>query len=179
MQGPLHGPPRACVSWGWAVGIVPVMSHPRPVGDAEGSIRGHRPPLPGSFCHPQLPGLVTVLTGLALAKTWAQFQGQVGRRAGPEGADCRYTSLQAKTSGKFSREELDRLWREFLHHKDKVQEYNLLLGTLGQTEGAAAAGAGGRAGQKVGGGLGQTEGAGLLGMRAAPAQAPTWVGVGR
>ncbi|XP_040822144.1 alpha-2-macroglobulin receptor-associated protein [Ochotona curzoniae] len=41
---------------------------------------------------------------------------------------------KAKTSGKFSREELDRLWREFLHHKDKVQEYNLLLGTLGQTE---------------------------------------------
>lgn len=41
---------------------------------------------------------------------------------------------KAKTSGKFSREELDRLWREFLHHKDKVQEYNMLLGTLSRAE---------------------------------------------
>ncbi|XP_053433521.1 alpha-2-macroglobulin receptor-associated protein [Nycticebus coucang] len=41
---------------------------------------------------------------------------------------------KAKTSGKFSREELDRLWREFMHHKEKVQEYNLLLETLRRAE---------------------------------------------
>ncbi|XP_014445000.1 alpha-2-macroglobulin receptor-associated protein [Tupaia chinensis] len=41
---------------------------------------------------------------------------------------------KAKTSGKFSSEELDKLWREFLHHKDKVHEYNVLLDTLSRTE---------------------------------------------
>ncbi|KAM6150914.1 alpha-2-macroglobulin receptor-associated protein [Erethizon dorsatum] len=41
---------------------------------------------------------------------------------------------KAKTSGKFSTEELDKLWREFLHHKDKVHEYNVLLDTLSRTE---------------------------------------------
>ncbi|XP_008570615.1 PREDICTED: alpha-2-macroglobulin receptor-associated protein [Galeopterus variegatus] len=41
---------------------------------------------------------------------------------------------KAKTSGKFSSEELDKLWREFLHHKEKVHEYNVLLDTLSRTE---------------------------------------------
>uniref|UniRef100_A0A2K5WQF5 Alpha-2-macroglobulin receptor-associated protein n=1 Tax=Macaca fascicularis TaxID=9541 RepID=A0A2K5WQF5_MACFA len=41
---------------------------------------------------------------------------------------------KAKTSGKFSSEELDKLWREFLHHKEKVHEYNVLLETLSRTE---------------------------------------------
>lgn len=41
---------------------------------------------------------------------------------------------KAKTSGKFSSEELDKLWRELLHHKTKVQEYNMLLDTLSRTE---------------------------------------------
>ncbi|KAM5271294.1 alpha-2-macroglobulin receptor-associated protein [Ctenodactylus gundi] len=41
---------------------------------------------------------------------------------------------KAKTSGKFSGEELDKLWREFQHHKEKVQEYNILLETLSRTE---------------------------------------------
>ncbi|XP_057563553.1 alpha-2-macroglobulin receptor-associated protein-like [Hippopotamus amphibius kiboko] len=41
---------------------------------------------------------------------------------------------KAKTSGKFSNEELDKLWREFQHHKEKVQEYNVLLDTLSRTE---------------------------------------------
>ncbi|XP_012510506.1 PREDICTED: alpha-2-macroglobulin receptor-associated protein isoform X2 [Propithecus coquereli] len=41
---------------------------------------------------------------------------------------------KAKTSGKFSSEELDRLWREFVHHKEKVHEYNVLLETLSRTE---------------------------------------------
>lgn len=41
---------------------------------------------------------------------------------------------KAKTSGKFSREELDKLWREFQHHKEKVREYNVLLETLSRTE---------------------------------------------
>ncbi|KAI2533576.1 LDL receptor related protein associated protein 1 [Homo sapiens] len=41
---------------------------------------------------------------------------------------------KAKTSGKFSGEELDKLWREFLHHKEKVHEYNVLLETLSRTE---------------------------------------------
>lgn len=44
---------------------------------------------------------------------------------------------QAKTSGKFSREELDKLWREFQHHREKVREYNVLLETLSRTEGAS------------------------------------------
>ncbi|XP_078192600.1 LOW QUALITY PROTEIN: alpha-2-macroglobulin receptor-associated protein [Callithrix jacchus] len=41
---------------------------------------------------------------------------------------------KAKTSGKFSSEELDELWREFLHHKEKVHEYNVLLDSLSRTE---------------------------------------------
>ncbi|ELR57285.1 Alpha-2-macroglobulin receptor-associated protein [Bos mutus] len=44
---------------------------------------------------------------------------------------------KAKTSGKFSSEELDKLWRELQHHKEKVQEYHALLETLGGAEGAA------------------------------------------
>lgn len=44
--------------------------------------------------------------------------------------------LQAKTSGKFSDEELDKLWREFKHHKEKIREYNILLETVSRTEGA-------------------------------------------
>uniref|UniRef100_A0A452TXW9 LDL receptor related protein associated protein 1 n=1 Tax=Ursus maritimus TaxID=29073 RepID=A0A452TXW9_URSMA len=43
---------------------------------------------------------------------------------------------KAKTSGKFSSEELDKLRREFQHHKEKVREYNVLLETLSRTEGA-------------------------------------------
>lgn len=45
---------------------------------------------------------------------------------------------QAKTSGKFSSEELTKLWREFQHHKEKVHEYNVLLETLSRTEGVPA-----------------------------------------
>ncbi|XP_076992409.1 alpha-2-macroglobulin receptor-associated protein [Tamandua tetradactyla] len=41
---------------------------------------------------------------------------------------------KAKTSGKFSSEELEKLWRELKHHKEKVQEYNILLETLSRTE---------------------------------------------
>ncbi|KAK2102034.1 Alpha-2-macroglobulin receptor-associated protein [Saguinus oedipus] len=41
---------------------------------------------------------------------------------------------KAKTSGKFSSEELDELWREFLYHKEKVHEYNVLLDSLSRTE---------------------------------------------
>nr|KAF6501194.1 LDL receptor related protein associated protein 1 [Molossus molossus] len=41
---------------------------------------------------------------------------------------------KAKTSGKFSREELDKLWRELQHHREKVREYNVLLETLSRTE---------------------------------------------
>ncbi|EDL37476.1 alpha-2-macroglobulin receptor-associated protein precursor [Mus musculus] len=41
---------------------------------------------------------------------------------------------KAKTSGKFSSEELDKLWREFLHYKEKIQEYNVLLDTLSRAE---------------------------------------------
>lgn len=44
--------------------------------------------------------------------------------------------FQAKTSGKFSGEELDKLWRELQHHKEKVQEYHVLLEALGRTGGA-------------------------------------------
>ncbi|XP_054437869.1 alpha-2-macroglobulin receptor-associated protein [Pteronotus mesoamericanus] len=41
---------------------------------------------------------------------------------------------KAQTSGKFSREELDKLWRELQHHREKVREYNMLLQTLSRTE---------------------------------------------
>lgn len=43
---------------------------------------------------------------------------------------------KAKTSGKFSDEELEKLWREFQHHKEKVHEYNILLETVSRTEDA-------------------------------------------
>ncbi|XP_019381872.1 PREDICTED: alpha-2-macroglobulin receptor-associated protein isoform X2 [Gavialis gangeticus] len=41
---------------------------------------------------------------------------------------------KAKTSGKFSEDELDKLWREFKHHKEKIYDYNLLLETVSRTE---------------------------------------------
>ncbi|NXD66428.1 AMRP protein, partial [Eolophus roseicapillus] len=41
---------------------------------------------------------------------------------------------KAKSSGKFSDEELDKLWREFKHHKEKIHEYNILLETVSRTE---------------------------------------------
>lgn len=44
-------------------------------------------------------------------------------------------SHQAKSSGKFSNEELLSLKREFQHHKDKTHEYNILVDTISRTEG--------------------------------------------
>ncbi|XP_015244513.1 PREDICTED: alpha-2-macroglobulin receptor-associated protein [Cyprinodon variegatus] len=41
---------------------------------------------------------------------------------------------KAKTSGKFSNDELQSLKREFQHHKDKIHEYNLLMDTVSRTE---------------------------------------------
>ncbi|XP_023375440.1 alpha-2-macroglobulin receptor-associated protein [Pteropus vampyrus] len=41
---------------------------------------------------------------------------------------------KAKTSGKFSRDELDKLWREFQHHREKVREYDAMLEALSRTE---------------------------------------------
>lgn len=41
---------------------------------------------------------------------------------------------KAKTSGKFSEEELENLWREFMHHKEKLTEYSILLDTVSRTE---------------------------------------------
>lgn len=42
---------------------------------------------------------------------------------------------QARSSGKFSSEELSNLKREFQHHKDKIHEYNILMDTVSRTEG--------------------------------------------
>lgn len=42
---------------------------------------------------------------------------------------------QAKSSGKFSNEELLSLKREFQHHKDKIHEYSILMDTISRTEG--------------------------------------------
>ncbi|KAB1280560.1 Alpha-2-macroglobulin receptor-associated protein [Camelus dromedarius] len=41
---------------------------------------------------------------------------------------------KAKTSGKVFIEELDRMWREFQHHREKVQEHNIPPETLSRTE---------------------------------------------
>ncbi|KAJ6662990.1 hypothetical protein lerEdw1_010811 [Lerista edwardsae] len=41
---------------------------------------------------------------------------------------------KAKASGRFSEEELAKLWREFRHHREKVHEYNILLETVSRTE---------------------------------------------
>ncbi|XP_061889637.1 alpha-2-macroglobulin receptor-associated protein [Entelurus aequoreus] len=41
---------------------------------------------------------------------------------------------KAKTSGKFSEEELQSLKREFQHHKDKIHEYNIIMDTVSRTE---------------------------------------------
>ncbi|XP_013910650.1 PREDICTED: alpha-2-macroglobulin receptor-associated protein [Thamnophis sirtalis] len=41
---------------------------------------------------------------------------------------------KARSSGKFSDEELEKLWREFQHHKEKIHEYNILLETMSRTE---------------------------------------------
>lgn len=48
-------------------------------------------------------------------------------------------STQAKTSGKFSDPELDKLWRELLHHREKMREYNVLLEALSREEGEPCA----------------------------------------
>lgn len=41
---------------------------------------------------------------------------------------------KAKSSGRFSSEELAKLWREFQHHREKVREYSVLLDTLSRAE---------------------------------------------
>ncbi|KAJ8272117.1 hypothetical protein COCON_G00109760 [Conger conger] len=41
---------------------------------------------------------------------------------------------KAKSSGKFSEEELLSLKREFQHHKEKIQEYNIMMDTVSRTE---------------------------------------------
>ncbi|XP_063740780.1 alpha-2-macroglobulin receptor-associated protein isoform X1 [Eleginops maclovinus] len=41
---------------------------------------------------------------------------------------------KAKSSGKFSDEEMMSLKREFQHHKDKTHEYNILMDTVSRTE---------------------------------------------
>ncbi|KAK5927019.1 hypothetical protein CgunFtcFv8_022547 [Champsocephalus gunnari] len=41
---------------------------------------------------------------------------------------------KAKSSGKFSSEEMMSLKREFQHHKDKTHEYNILMDTISRTE---------------------------------------------
>ncbi|KAL2097422.1 hypothetical protein ACEWY4_006629 [Coilia grayii] len=41
---------------------------------------------------------------------------------------------KAKSSGKFSEDELQSLRREFQHHKDKIHEYNILMDTVTRTE---------------------------------------------
>nr|AFK10506.1 low density lipoprotein receptor-related protein associated protein 1 [Callorhinchus milii] len=41
---------------------------------------------------------------------------------------------KAKTSGKFSNDEVQKLQREFLHHQDKVQEYQILRETVSRNE---------------------------------------------
>ncbi|XP_075893682.1 alpha-2-macroglobulin receptor-associated protein [Nelusetta ayraudi] len=41
---------------------------------------------------------------------------------------------KARTSGKFSDDELSNLKREFQHHKDKIHEYNILMDTVSRTE---------------------------------------------
>ncbi|XP_010833838.1 PREDICTED: alpha-2-macroglobulin receptor-associated protein-like [Bison bison bison] len=103
-------------------GVVEGLAGSRP-GVLLGSI-----PMPGS-----LGGLPAICPGggqvwaPALPREWAP-----GRS--PEALP-----VQAKTSGKFSSEELDKLWRELQHHKEKVQEYHALLETLGGAEGAPCA----------------------------------------
>lgn len=47
--------------------------------------------------------------------------------------------FQAKTSGKFSDEELQSLNKEFEHHKDKIHEYNIMVDTVSRTEGEPSA----------------------------------------
>ncbi|XP_044299996.1 alpha-2-macroglobulin receptor-associated protein [Varanus komodoensis] len=41
---------------------------------------------------------------------------------------------KARSSGRFQEEELDKLWREFAHHREKVREYNILLETVRRAE---------------------------------------------
>lgn len=49
--------------------------------------------------------------------------------------ESRLLLRQARTSGKFSEDELSNLKREFQHHKDKIHEYNILMDTISRTEG--------------------------------------------
>ncbi|KAJ8336113.1 hypothetical protein SKAU_G00394560 [Synaphobranchus kaupii] len=46
----------------------------------------------------------------------------------------REMGYKAKSSGKFSEEELLSLQREFQHHKEKIQEYNIVMDTVSRTE---------------------------------------------
>ncbi|MBN3300655.1 AMRP protein, partial [Amia calva] len=45
-----------------------------------------------------------------------------------------HESNDAKSSGKFTTEELQSLRREFQHHRDKIQEYNLVMDAVSRTE---------------------------------------------
>ncbi|TSK22538.1 Alpha-2-macroglobulin receptor-associated protein [Bagarius yarrelli] len=46
---------------------------------------------------------------------------------------------KAKSSGKFSEDELQILRKEFEHHKDKIHEYNIVMDTVSRTEGEPSA----------------------------------------
>lgn len=60
----------------------------------------------------------------------------VAARDGDSFDDPRLDKLwnKAKTSGKFSQDELQSLKREFQHHKDKIHEYNIVMDTVSRTE---------------------------------------------
>lgn len=49
------------------------------------------------------------------------------------------SARQAKSSGKFSAEEMSSLKKEFQHHKDKIHEYNILMDAVSRTEGESTA----------------------------------------
>lgn len=77
------------------------------------------------------------VTHFALRPTGRWGRQRCGQVSSARSRFTRPLSSQAQTSGKFSREELDKLWREFQHHREKVREYNVLLETLSRTEGAS------------------------------------------
>lgn len=63
------------------------------------------------------------------------ISGDCGQVLCPSHTDLSRLSQQAKSSGRFSSQELLNLRKEFQHHKDKIHEYNILIDAVSRTEG--------------------------------------------
>lgn len=100
------------------------------------SLKDHDVRLGDAFDDPRLDKLWNKVRTCAASCLWGSADGR------PACVSHRPPSSvqQAKSSGKFSSEELSNLKKEFQHHKDKIHEYNILVDAVSRTEGEAVLG---------------------------------------